>query len=95
MKILSRNMKPSVREALTGYFFVSIWVIGFGIFTLAPLIETFRYSINQVTIQATGIDMIPVEWANYTRALFTDPSFLQLLIEYVIETLVSVPIVMR
>jgi ABC-type sugar transport system permease subunit len=93
MKIRSRKMKPSVREALNGYFFVAIWIIGFGIFTLAPLIETFRYSINQVTIQATGIDLVPLQWANYTRALFTDPSFLELLIEYVIETLVSVPIV--
>ncbi len=93
MKIPSRNMKPSVREALNGYFFVAIWIIGFGIFTLAPLVETFRYSINHVTIQATGIDLVPLQWANYTRALFTDPSFLELLIEYVIETLVSVPIV--
>jgi len=32
-------------------------------------------------------------WANYSRALVTDPNFVELLIEYAIETLVSVPIV--
>ena len=90
----SREMKHGTREALNGYMFVIIWVIGFGIFTAAPLVQTFRYSIHQVTISATGIDLAPVEWANYTRALFTDPSFLELLIEYIIETLVSVPIVL-
>jgi ABC-type sugar transport system permease subunit len=37
--------------------------------------------------------MVPVQWANYSRALFTDPTFVSLLIEYAIETLVSVPIV--
>lgn len=94
MRIRGRNMKPATREALTGFLFVLIWIIGFGIFTAAPLVQTFRYSLNQVTISATGIILQPLEWANYTRALFTDPSFLELLIEYVIETLVSVPIVL-
>jgi len=46
-----------------------------------------------VTVSATGIILDSVKWANYSRALFTDPTFVQLLIEYSIETLVSVPIV--
>jgi len=46
-----------------------------------------------VTVTATGINLVPVEWQNYTRALFTDPNFVELLAEYAIETLVSVPIV--
>jgi ABC-type sugar transport system permease subunit len=49
--------------------------------------------MNQVTVTATGIELNLVNWANYSRALFTDPTFVQLLIEYVIETLVSIPIV--
>ncbi len=92
-KIKSREMKHSTREALYGYSFVIIWVIGFAIFTLVPLFQTFYYSLNQVTVSATGIDMVFVKWDNYSRALFTDPTFVQSIIEYVIETLVSVPIV--
>jgi len=82
-----------MREALNGYSFVILWIIGFMVFKLIPLIQTFRFSLNQVTVTATGIRLTSLQWANYTRALLTDPTFVQLLIEYVIETLVSVPIV--
>jgi ABC-type sugar transport system permease subunit len=86
-------MKHSTREALYGYSFVIIWIIGFSIFTLVPLIQTFLYSMNIVIVSATGIDMNFVKWNNYTRALFTDPTFVQAVIEYVVETIVSVPII--
>jgi len=86
-------IKLRTREALYGYGFVILWIIGFAVFTLVPLAQTFFYSLNKVTVSATGIDLLPVQWANYSRALFTDPTFVQLLIEYTIETLVSVPIV--
>lgn len=90
----NREMKPRTREALSGYSFVIIWIIGFTIFTLLPLIQTLFYSLNQVTVSATGINLEYVKWENYTRALFTDPTFIELLIEYTIETLVSVPIIL-
>lgn len=88
-----RGISLGTREAVYGYSFVLIWIIGFGLFTLFPLIQTFFYSMNTVTVTATGITQKFVNWANYSRALFTDPNFVQLLIEYAIETLVSVPIV--
>ncbi|HAD05961.1 MAG TPA: sugar ABC transporter permease [Anaerolineaceae bacterium] len=83
-----------MREALSGYSFVLVWVIGFALFTLFPLVETFRYSLHQVTVTATGIELTFVRWANYTRALFTDPTFVQLVIEYALETLISTPVVL-
>lgn len=87
-------MKAGTREALYGYSFVILWIIGFGVFTVVPLVQTFLYSMNQVTVSATGINLEFVKWANYSRALFTDPTFVELLIAYVIETLVAVPIVL-
>jgi oligogalacturonide transport system permease protein len=88
------EMKHSTREALYGYSFVLLWIIGFAVFTLAPLAQAFFYSINQVTVTADGIILNPVDWDNYSRALFTDPTFVELLIGYVIKTIVSVPIVL-
>jgi oligogalacturonide transport system permease protein len=82
------------REALYGYGFILIWIVGFSLFTLLSLTETFRYSLNQVSVTATNINLEFVEWGNYTRALFTDPNFIELLIGYTIETLVSVPIML-
>lgn len=89
-----REINLRTREALTGYGFVLIWIVGFLLFTLIPLVETARYSVNKVTVAANAINMDFVEWANYSRALFTDPNFVELLIGYTIETLVSVPIVL-
>lgn len=92
--IVDKEMRHSTREALYGYAFVGIWIVGFAVFTLVPLIQTFLYSMNQVTVTATGINLENIKWANYTRALFTDPNFVELLIGYVVETLISVPIVL-
>ncbi len=93
-RFIRRGMALRVREALHGYGFISLWLLGFALFTLLPLVETFRYSLNQVTVTATGISLRFTQWANYTRALFTDPNFVELLIGYTVETLVSVPIVL-
>lgn len=81
------------REALVGYLFILAWVVGFALFTLVPLVQTFIYSLNQVTVSATGINLEFLRWDNYSRALFTDPNFIELLIGYAIETAVSVPII--
>lgn len=89
-----RELKHSTREALYGYSFVLIWIVGFALFTLVPLVQTFLYSMNEVTVTATGISLNYVQWANYTRAMLTDPNFVELLIAYAVETLVSVPIVL-
>ncbi len=91
---LSRGLRPSVREALHGYAFVALWVVGFLVFTLAPFVQTFVYSLNTVTVTATGITYKFVQGNNYTRALFTDPTFVELLISYVIEILVALPIIL-
>ncbi len=97
MKAPSRpsiSLRYRTRQALQGYAFVALWIVGFILFTLVPLVETFRYSLNHVIVSATGVEQTFVGWQNYTRALFTDPIFVELLIEYAVETIFSVPIIM-
>ncbi|MCS6828427.1 MAG: sugar ABC transporter permease [Caldilinea sp.] len=89
-----RLLSLRTREALHGYAFIALWVIGFVLFTLAPLLQTFNYSLNRVVVTVTGVSLTYMGWANYTRALATDPAFGELLIGYAIETLVAVPIVL-
>ena len=92
-RLFRNEMKYRTREALYGYAFVLVWIIGFALFTLVPLVQTFLYSMNTVTVTSTSVNLVFVKWSNYTRALFTDPNFVELLINYAIETLVSVPII--
>jgi len=89
-----REMSLRAREAFYGYGFILIWVVGFLLFALIPLVQTLQYSFNTVTVTTSGINLTAMEWANYTRALFTDPNFIELLIGYTVETLISVPIVL-
>ncbi|MDX2162419.1 MAG: sugar ABC transporter permease [bacterium] len=89
-----RGISLRLREALHGYGFILIWIIGFTLFTLASLVETFRYSLHQVAVTAASINLTFIQWANYSRALFTDPNFLELLVGYTVETLISIPIVL-
>jgi ABC-type sugar transport system permease subunit len=94
MRFRRPELKYATREALHGYMFVALWIVGFVAFTVVPLAQTLFYSLNQVTVSATGINLQFVEWQNYTRALFTDPTFVGLLIEYAVQILVSVPIIL-
>ncbi|KAF0227589.1 MAG: ABC transporter permease [Erysipelotrichaceae bacterium] len=97
-KVVSKKPKKIIshrsREMRTGYAFIMIWVVGFVLFALFPLIQTFNYSLNTVQVTTQGVVLNFVNWSNYQRALFTDPTFIQLLISYFIETIVSVPIIL-
>jgi oligogalacturonide transport system permease protein len=94
MTTVKRPLSHRQREARSGWTFISVWVIGFLVFSLVPLVQTFVFSLNAVTVTATGITMDFVQMANYSRALLTDPTFVELLIGYVVETAISVPIVL-
>ena len=52
-----REISLRTREALHGYGFILIWIVGFSLFTFLSLVETFRYSLNQVTVTATHISL--------------------------------------
>ena len=86
-------MTNSLRETLWGWLFVSLWVVGFLVFTCYPLLRTFGLSFNQVTITAEGIVTEHVGGANYKNALLSDVVFTDALINFVGELILDVPIV--
>jgi multiple sugar transport system permease protein len=64
-------LRPAVKEALTGWLFASPWVIGFLLFTAAPMLFSLYASFTEYNITT------PPEWLglrNYER-LFQDPFF--------------------
>jgi oligogalacturonide transport system permease protein len=82
-----------MREALTGYGFIGIWIIGFLIFTLIPLLRTFWFSFNEVKITAEGIKTRYIGLENYKNALFMDVQFGDKIINFVLEMVVYVPVI--
>jgi ABC-type sugar transport system permease subunit len=81
------------RESLTGYAFISIWLVGFIFLTMIPLIESFVYSLNRITIVGgEGIRLTMVGFANYINVFTTDLTFLSRLQDFVLEMVLFVPV---
>jgi len=68
------------RRARAGWCFIGIWVAGFALFFLWPLIQTMLYSLHDLKLaSAGGLDWRALEggaFANYSRAFLVDPDFL-------------------
>jgi len=82
-----------LREALVGLSFIWIWIVGFVIFTAYPLIRTLIFSFSEVKITADGIKTTYIGWHNYRNTLFMDVKFGDIVMNYVVETIVIVPII--
>ncbi|MCX7653069.1 MAG: sugar ABC transporter permease [Fervidobacterium sp.] len=87
------KIKLRTREAINGLIFISPWIIGFLLFTLIPLIKTFTFSLNEVKVTAEGVRMFFVGTKNYKDAFLTDVTYPQLLVDYFIQIIVYVPII--
>ncbi len=74
MKIF--KMTNTKREAISGLLFISPWIIGFLFLFLGPLISSFIYSFNKVTIN-NGIKMEFKGLAFITKAFTEDAAFPQ------------------
>ncbi|MGQ9632216.1 MAG: carbohydrate ABC transporter permease [bacterium] len=71
-----RNVKKRYnvfrKEALSGYLYISPWIVGFLIFTAGPMIASIYYSLCDYQL------LLPPKWigaSNYIRLLTSDPLF--------------------
>ena len=86
-------MKFLTNKRRVGYLFVLPWLIGFLIFTIIPIAYSIYLSFNDVTITATGIVTDFVGTNNFRRVATEDIAFLQEAGIFVIQTLISVPLI--
>lgn len=94
-----RGMKTGLtrrtRRMITGYLFISPFIVGFLFFILGPLITTVRMSFSSVGIDAAGSRFVldPAGLANYMRALTLDANFNRMLTESLGGMALQVPLV--
>ncbi|MBN1314264.1 MAG: sugar ABC transporter permease [Anaerolineales bacterium] len=85
-----REMSTSRRsEALSGYLFISPWLIGFTIFWAGPILASFLVSFTRWNI------VMPPKWIglkNYISIFTRDPEFLNALRVTMKYTLMYIPI---
>lgn len=87
------KLKAKTKEILTGYSFISLWIIGFLAFTLIPIIQTFNLSFNEVKITNDGIKTTFIGLQNYKHALFMNIDFMDILLLHIGELILFIPII--
>lgn len=87
-KIVSLDRK----KARAGWFFVMPFVLGFLIIYLPVIIDSIRYSFNEIKIlPGGGYALEFVGFENYQKALFEDPSFVRTLTSGIQQLIFDIP----
>ena len=69
------------RRAVTGYLFISPFILGFLLFMVKPFIQSFYMSFCEVQVGAGQFNLIYNGIANYKYAFRVDPDYSRLLLE--------------
>jgi ABC-type sugar transport system permease subunit len=88
-------MSKKTRDTLVGYSFIGIWIIGFLVFMLIPVVNSVIYSFSVVKIESTGIKITPNGTKNFLN-IFQAPeglAFTEALLGFAKELIVQVPII--
>ncbi len=85
--------KLARKEAIAGLGFVLPWIIGAIAFLAYPLGASFWYALNNIRITPLGKTFKFIKFGNFTQILLSDAAFPTQLIEYLVSTIISVPII--
>lgn len=88
-----QKIQYSRSDVLSGYTFCAVWLVGFMVFTLYPIIQTLIFSFSDVTVQQGNIQTESVGLAHYIYALAQDTDFQAGLKEYAIKLVLYVPVI--
>ena len=89
-----RKMSYEKKKGLVGYGFIGMWLIGFFVLYAYPLVMSFVYGFNELTITTNGFAM---EWKgidNFIYIFRTDPDYMPALASALKDLLYQVPLVM-
>ncbi len=86
------HMTRKRRAAIYGYAFISIWLIGFAIFTLYPMFYSFYLSLTESYYNIEGIRISWVGFQNYPLVI-RDSRLLPLFIAYISKMVLAVPLI--
>lgn len=91
----TNRVSRKTRENLIGYSFIGIWIIGLVIFMLYPLITSVYYSLSDVRILGTGIDVQYHGFTNFRNLFQLEEGFefIEILMAFLKEVVLQVPII--
>lgn len=81
------------RQTIYGYLFILPWLIGFLLLVLWPMIQSFYYSLNNMRITPSGLQFRYIGFKNYLDVWLKDMFFIQELLNFAVNTLLRVPVI--
>lgn len=81
------------REAMMGYLFILPWLIGVIIFVARPIGQSFMFALSKVKMTPKGRVSTFIGIQNFTQILQEDETFPTELWEYLIKTIIAVPVI--
>jgi ABC-type sugar transport system permease subunit len=92
---MKKPMSRALRENLIGYSFIGVWVVGFLIFMLYPLLTSIFYSLSDVAFTANGIQTTFLGFDNYMAIFQIEQGFefVEALLGFLQEMLLQLPII--
>ncbi len=90
------KLKLSLRSkrGLTGYLFISPFIIGFILFFLYPFIQSVIFSLNKLEITQSGFVLEYVGLENFREAVLVHPNFARILIEGILGMINDIPLIL-
>ena len=91
-----RRLSMRGKEMLIGYIFITPWAIGLVLFFFMNLGRSVQFSFSSVDLQpgtGAGYSLANVGFSNYRFALLEHATFVRVLTESVLETIISVPLI--
>ena len=91
-KIRKRSVSLDKKKSRAGYLFVLPFIIGFVLIYLPIIIDSIKYSFNEIELLKNGsYELVFVGFRNYTRAITQDSSFVTTLTGGIGTFLLEVP----
>lgn len=90
-RLKSGNLEK--RDARMGLVFMLPWFIGAALFLAYPLGSSFWYSLHNIRITPLGRRFAFIGYGNYTQILLQNPDFPVQLVDYIVSTVISAPII--
>ncbi len=90
---MKRKRSYEQTRGRSGYVFILPWLIGFAVFFIRPIINSFIYSLSDVTInQGISVKFLGLE--QYHELLFKDTEFLPALLDACKQLCSNVPLIL-
>jgi multiple sugar transport system permease protein len=88
----TRRRSQRAREAWSGYFFISPWLIGFAVFILGPMVASFLLGFCRYNPSEVSSSIRWVGTANFVRMFTDDPIFYKSLWVTFKYSIISIPL---